>query len=295
MQKFFLFPLLIILLFTSCTDTRATNSSIAEFPHLVSDTVKPFKSFIDTSGMTVKERFPLPDGFYRTSQGNLFAEYLRQLPLYPVEHDVRYFDGSKKPREGVYCSVVNLPIGTRDRHQCADAVMNVRAHYLYNAGMYDKIHFNFTNGFRADYSKWREGKRINISGNHVSYYQTSKESTSYESFLDYLQKVYCYAGTYSLSKELKQTKIHQIEPGNVFIKGGFPGHAVIVVDVIENASGERRFLLAQSYMPAQELQILINPTSLDGSPWYSLNDVSDQLFTPEWTFTVDQLKRFQDE
>ncbi len=55
----------------------------------------------------------------------------------------------------------------------------------------------------------------------------------------------------------------------MFIKGGFPGHAVLVADVAENATtGEKRFLLVQSYMPAQQMHVLKNPAAADGSPWY---------------------------
>lgn len=50
-------------------------------------------------------------------------------------------------------------------------------------------------------------------------------------------------------------------------------------------------MLAQSYMPAQELQILINPTKREISPWYSL-DFGDELATPEWRFQKGSLKRF---
>ena len=81
-------------------------------------------------------------------------------------------------------------------------------------------------------------------------------------------------------KELKSVDINDMQIGDVFIKGGSPGHCVIVVDMAQNKStGEKVFMLAQSYMPAQQTQLLINP-----------ND--DTLNTPEWTFTKDQLKRF---
>ncbi|MBN2610182.1 MAG: hypothetical protein JXB00_01355, partial [Bacteroidales bacterium] len=53
------------------------------------------------------------------------------------------------------------------------------------------------------------------------------------------------------------------------------------------------FLLAQSYMPAQDIQILKNPNDKSISPWYSL-DFEGDLITPEWTFKKTDLKRFKD-
>ena len=80
--------------------------------------------------------------------------------------------------------------------------------------------------------------------------------------------------------------------GDVFIRGGFPGDAVIVVNMAERAdTGERLFLLAQSYMPAQDIHLLRNPTDAELSPWYPLT-FGDRLRTPEYTFRRDELKRF---
>lgn len=292
MKKLLFIAVCSMFVLVSCLESRATKNESSITMNTKADSLEETIPVIDSNEIILEKRFPLPKGYERINKNVAFAEYLRSLKLHPIEHDVHYFDGTTKSREGIYCSVVDLPIGKRDRHQCADAVMNVRAHYFYIAQEYDKIHFNFTNGFRADYSKWREGHRIKVSGNDVSYYQTNNESESYESFLSYLQKVYCYAGTYSLNKELVKKDLNTIEPGNVFIKGGFPGHAVIVLDVIENKEGDRKFMLAQSYMPAQELQILINPASDEISPWYSLNEIKDKVYTPEWTFSRDQLKQF---
>jgi len=44
------------------------------------------------------------------------------------------------------------------------------------------------------------------------------------------------------------TNIEEINIGDVFIVGGSPGHAVIVVDMAQNDNNEKIFLLAQSYI-----------------------------------------------
>lgn len=76
------------------------------------------------------------------------------------------------------------------------------------------------------------------------------------------------------------------------IQGGSPGHCVIVVDMaVHKETGERLFMLAQSYMPAQDIHILKNEQKEEISPWYSLN-FAGQLETPEWTFERDDLKQF---
>jgi hypothetical protein len=107
----------------------------------------------------------------------------------------------------------------------------------------------------------------------------------------YLLSVFRWANTVSLDRQLVgvSDKRH-LQPGDLFIKGGAPGHAVLVVDVAEDVRGSRVFLLAQSYMPAQEFQVL-HSTDPSLDPWYPATGVG-ALETPEWDFTWDQLKRF---
>jgi hypothetical protein len=237
-------------------------------------------------------RFQPPAGFTRTIlKENTFASHLRNLPLKKEGSLVKYYNGAAKINAGVYAAVVDLPIGTKDLHQCADAVMRLRADYLFKSKQYDDLHFNFTNGMRVDYSKWRQGYRISVKGNKTTWVKTASPSDSQANYWLYLELIWQYAGTASLEKELKPIKLNEINIGDVFIKGGFPGHAVIVVDKAINSKGEIIFMLAQSYMPAQELQILQNPSSKELSPWYALPK-NGILKTPEWTFTTDQLRRF---
>jgi hypothetical protein len=49
-------------------------------------------------------------------------------------------------------------------------------------------------------------------------------------------------------------------------------------------------MLAQSYMPAQETQVLVNPDNTSLSPWYQLKD--GKINTPEWDFNTSDLKHF---
>lgn len=90
--------------------------------------------------------------------------------------------------------------------------------------------------------------------------------------------VFTYAGTLSLSKSVKPKDIKQVVIGDVFFTGGSPGHAEVFVDVAENKSAEKIFLLAQSYMPAQETQIFKKLNDERISPWYSSN-ISGLLLT----------------
>jgi len=256
-------------------------------------TAKP--SLIVPPGQNINARFKVPEGFERmeAAEGS-FGHYLRNLPLKLHGSKVLYYDGGEKLSD-VYEAVIDMDIGDRDLQQCADAVMRLRAEYLYSQGQYNGVHFNFTNGFNAKYSKWMEGYRIAFSGNNCSWVKRTGYSRDHESFRRYLDIVFAYAGTLSLAKELKPVELEKIAIGDVFIKGGSPGHCVIVVDMAVNPStGEKLFMLAQSYMPAQNIHVLKNSNDKTLSPWYPL-EFGDTLNTPEWTFEKGELKRFEEQ
>jgi hypothetical protein len=243
---------------------------------------------------TLSSRISVPAGFQRVSvQKGSFAEWLRELPLKPQGYSVHLYNGKLKSNQNAHYAVVDIDPGDKDLQQCADAVIRLRAEYLYSKQDYTHLHFNFTNGFNAEFKKWAEGYRIKVKGNSVSWLKSSTASDSYSVFKEYLLSVFNYAGTSSLSRELKAVaNIKDMQIGDVFILGGFPGHAVLVSDMCENKkTGEKLFLIQQSYMPAQEIHILKNITDPSLSPWYSL-DFADDLQTPEWTFKRNQLMRF---
>jgi predicted MPP superfamily phosphohydrolase len=254
---------------------------------------EPEPYLIREEGETVQERILAPDGFQRVRQAKgSFGEYLRNLPLKPHGAEVLYYNGNAKPAK-VYEAVLDMDVGTRDLQQCADSIIRLRAEYLYGMKRYDGIVFHFTNGFRADYATWSKGNRIRVSGNKAYWVSQGDASFDYDSFRKYLDMVFAYAGTLSLSKELKAVDVEEIQPGDVFIQGDTPGHAEIVLDVaVHKETGEKRFLLAQGYMPAQEMHILKNPGEGAGNPWYSIG-FGDTLDTPEWDFSRDQLMRFE--
>jgi hypothetical protein len=254
---------------------------------------KTTDKFTTLHGDSIKSRFETPEGFRRiTADRNSFGEYLRNLKLKPEGTIVKNYDGSIKQPMDVYEAVLDIDVGDKDLQQCADAIMRLRAEHLFQQQRYDDIAFNFTNGFRAEYSKWRGGYRIIVKDKNVSWYKKFESSDTYDSFRGYLDIVFTYAGTLSLSKELAPAEITDIQIGNIFIRGGSPGHAVIVVDVAVNEiTQEKLFILAQSYMPAQDIQILKNPMNKSLSPWYS-DKFDGDLITPEWIFKKSELKRF---
>ncbi len=212
---------------------------------------------------------PVPQGFTRTiDYSTSFSNWLGKLPL-KKNKTVYLFDGSMKNNQFAQFAVFNIPVGTKDLQQCADAVMRLRAAYLFDQKKYEQIKFTDN-----------EGKKYNFTAPYNK-----------EHFETYLQTVFGMCGTASLSKQLNKVTLNDIEAGDVFIRGGFPGHAAIVIEVVKSVNGDKKFMLAQSYMPAQDIHILLNPLTSSASPWYDVTNEKN-IITPEYTFSREELKRW---
>ena len=288
----------ILLTLNSCTHSKANSQNnlvrdLAPISPILTTTNKYFWQDNYDSKNAIINRIAVPEGYKRVEvKAGSFADWLRYLPLKPGNPDVHLYNGELKKYQEGHAAVLDIDVGETDLQQCADAVMRMRGEYLYSIKDYDDLHFNFTSGNSIGFKKWSEGNRTVIKGNYVTWSASASKDDSYKTFKNYMNVIFNYAGTSSLSKELKSAPLKEIQIGDVFIFGGFPGHAVLVVDVCENLkTGDKLFMIQQSYMPAQEIHILKNLNNATINPWYSINFEGD-LKTPEWTFSKDQLMRW---
>ncbi len=214
---------------------------------------------------------PIPPGYTRfDGRDSSFAHWLRQVKI-RKDRRVYLYNGQLKKNQEAQFAVLDIPVGAKDLQQCADAVMRLRASFLYDAGRIPEISFSDNDGKKYNCPRVPDPKTFDL----------------------YLEKVFAACGTLSLSKQLRKVTVFtQVQPGDVLIRGGSPGHAVIVMDVAVSGQGQKIYLLAQSYMPAQDIHILKNPMDEDTSPWYSANTDNFLIYTPEWTFAKEELRRW---
>lgn len=250
------------------------------------------ESYINPTGMTAQTRINTPEAYKRidASSGS-FLEFTRNLEVKEDGSPVLLFDGNEKRNQSAQVAVYSFDIGSSDLQQCADSIMRVYSEYYWEKQAYESIEFHLTNGFLMDYVSWRNGKRIQVDGNNVSWVNSASYDDSYESFRNYLTHVMMYAGTLSLEKESSAIEIEDLRVGDMIIKGGSPGHCVLLVDEARNEEGDSCYLLAQGYMPAQDFHILKNPQKGD-CPWYFEEDLKGSIQTPEYPFDESDIKRW---
>ena len=235
----------------------------------------------------------LPEGFTYVDDGDsAYSTWLLDLEL-KKSKTVYLYNGKLKSNQDAQYGVLNIDIGKKDLLQCADAAMKLRADHLFEKRLYDQIKFLATSGDEVSFESWLKGIRWKEQGAKLVSYNIHKEGSNIQQEYDsFMELVFSYCGTYSLSKQLKAVSdSRSIQPGDIFVYGGFPGHAVTVMAVAKNKEGERIFLLSQGFMPAQDIHILKNYANADQDPWYNVSDLYP-LYTPQWQFEKGSLKRW---
>lgn len=248
---------------------------------------------INPEGNTLETRVNPPSGYERKEASpDSLTTFLRGYSLKKAGEPVLLYDGTEKGNQSAHAAVFKLPLEQEDLQQCADSVMRVYAEYFWKTKQKERISFRFVDGFQADYTKWRDGYRIQVGESSSSWVTGGNRDTSYKAFQKYMRIVFSYASTLSLEQESEKIKLSDLDVGDILLKAGSPGHVVMVVDVCESADGRKAFLLAQGYMPAQEFHLLNNPAH-EEAPWYYVEEVSYPFETPEYTFDKGSLRRLQ--
>jgi hypothetical protein len=298
------FLFLFFLPFISCHSPEARHPSIHSDSLFVTDTFSGNCKFqyewLDSSAYHSSDalcsRFKIPQDFFtvRNPSGS-FGEWLNGLPLFPEGTPVHLYTGELKGYQGAHAAVINLDLSNEDLQQGAYAVIRLRAEYLFATKQFEKIIFPSVDSLQLDYLQYLRGRRIIIQGNKTSenyYGKKYADPANHKVFLLFMNDVFRYAEISSLSSEMKSVPADSMLVGDIFIHPGNPGHAVIIVDMAVNPkTGDRIFMLAQSYRPAQQMHVLKNDFNKNISPWYSVHSKS-KLITPEYVFDWGELKRF---
>ena len=250
-------------------------------------------SLLNEEGITVNTRVNIPEGYQRVrpEQGT-FSYYVHNYNLKPYGTEVINYDGKPYWYQAGHVGVLDVPVPSNGLQQCADALIRIRSEYLWATNRKEEIGFKFTSGHYCSWSKYAQGYRPTINGNNVNFSKKAAVNHSKENFYNYLNLIYTYAGTYSLSQELKKVQgLKDVQVGDMLIYPGFPGHVMMVGDIVENDKGERLFLFFQGNTPAQSVHMIKNASNTSISPWYSL-DGKKSLDTPIYTFESFTWVRF---
>ena len=249
---------------------------------------------INKDSLTIKSRVNLPEGFNRVTYAKgSFQDYLRNYKLKPYGTKIINYDDTEYYWQKGHIGILDITVPKNGLQQCADALIRIRSEYLWDNNRKDEIGFNFTSGHYCSWKKFAEGYRPIINGNKVTFKKTASVDYTKSNFYKYLNLIYMYSGTLSLSQELEEiTEVKDLKIGDMLILGGSPGHIVMLGDEAINTKGEKLFLLFQGNTPAQSVHLVKNLENINISPWYNLK-MNAVIPVSNFTFYNSKFARFK--
>ena len=254
---------------------------------------------IDTPGLvnkdslTIASRVNIPNGYKRVDYAKgSFETYLRHYKLKAFGSKIINYDDTNYFWQGGHIGILEISVPKNGLQQCADALIRIRSEYLWDSNRKDEIGFNFTSGHYCSWTKYADGYRPKVNGNKVSFHKTASANSSKDNFYKYLNLIYMYSGTLSLYNELESVSAKDLKIGDMLIKGGSPGHIVMIGDEVVNKNNEKLFVLFQGNTPAQSVHLVKNLEDSVISPWYQLED--DAIIpVSNYTFSSAKFVRFK--
>lgn len=255
-----LFPVILPFLFLNCKNTNGVNGQLS----------------LPETGVVTKT----------VTDKNSWPYFLQHLP--EKEALILDYTGRAVGNQEKHTAIIIYDVGAKDLQQCADALIRLRAEYLFAQNRADEISFQFTSGDAFGFAAYCNGKMPVAKGNGVTFITSSPKPKNKASLRNYLDIVYTYAGTLSLAQELKDALDFSI--GTVVLKAGSPGHCFIITDEA-TIEGKRVFKLVEGYTPAQSIYVLRNTEEPELGHWHRLK--SGSIHTASYDFRTYELKRFE--
>lgn len=250
-------------------------------------------SLINKDSLTIATRVNPPMGYKRVAYAKgSFEDYLRHYKLKPFERKIINYDNSEYFWQGGHIGILEIPVPKNGLQQCADALIRIRSEYLWDTNRKNEIGFKFTSGHYCSWKTYAEGYRPKINGNKVTFSKTASANHSKANFYNYLNLIFMYSGTLSLYNELETIDAKDLKIGDMLIKGGLPGHIVIIADEAVTTTGEKLFLLVQGNTPAQSVHLVKNLENTAISPWYQLKN-NAVISVSNYTFNSAKFIRFK--
>ncbi|WP_312298472.1 DUF4846 domain-containing protein [Chryseobacterium sp.] len=275
----------------SCSQDKAPKNNISQE---TTDLTSKNSVSVNKEKNTIKERFSAPEGYkWQDEKQNSFGYFIENFKLTPYGSQILRYDDAPISTQHLHEAVFDIDTGNKDLQQCADAVIRLRAEYLYAMKRSDEIQFHFTSGDLLKWNDYKNGTRAFVNGNSVSFRKTAGFDDSYPSFRNYLDLIFNYAGTISLNKETQPVlENSDLKTGDILITPGSPGHVVFVAGVCRNKEGKKLFLLGEGFTPAQSIHLLSNPFQQNISPWYELDTNAPETKTARYIFKPTNFRSF---
>jgi hypothetical protein len=198
----------------------------------------------------------IPEGWTRVMpEPDSFGEYLQKLP-FEVTDSTYFWDGTAS----IYHSVaaVHRFRELTEIQQCADVIMRF-------------------------YSDFKKSKEQEVRWHDV---QGNLKTWNGQEYTRYMRDIYNYSNTFSLYKfDSYPVTVKEMRPGDILVIPGFPGHIVLIADVLKK-DDRIKLAVVEGFTPAVQ-PFLYKPGSEIHVEW------NDGISVSGYSFTVENLRRIR--
>lgn len=238
------------------------------------------------------DRIPDPEGFSRVDvPSGSFPDWLRHLPVAATGTSVTTSNG-KVILDGQHpnlAAVVQLqPRGARLLNS-SNMMLRLRAEYCWASGKLDGVAFHFDSGQLSSFGAWSRGLRPVLEEQNIVFKQTKMTDAGRDSFCDYLETLFSFASAASLLDDTRPSEDRTLSAGDIFLRPGKGGGAIMVLDVATDADGQVRVLLGKGGEPAQTFHVLRND---DGEAWFPMAQTKPLQITGCGSFSNAKLRHW---
>ncbi len=224
---------------------------------------------------SLQATFPAPAGYARIAvAAESFGALVRSLNVLPDSVPVRFADGRTCQTWPAGTRVVALPFLFRaDLEQCADMALRLYTEYHWARGSADSLEFKLQNGQRIAWREWRAGRRLRFdsaANRHVvAPARADSSRAEFERFLHYL---FLWTGSAALQRDLHKLRADDLRPGDLIVQNttGAMGHVSVILDVAQDSSGHRLYLIGNGWTPAQSFFVRIARPEEGSEGWFTL-------------------------
>jgi hypothetical protein len=255
-----------------------------------------FKALFDSCySQSIVGEIALPSTAYKRilATDNSFAGWLRDLPLMKTGSDVlNHRDGIfKAGTDTAVAFVVDLDIKGRRHEQCMDILVRIYAEYLWRENQVESLNLPLPGGYWLTWEDWSNGFRPVFRGIDVDMKKSSRSDTTHQAYQSYLNTIYCESHTQQFYHAYLPVDKKKVQIGDILIRKGTNGHAVMIVDLARNERGELIALIGNGDTPACQFFLLNHKKN---SPWIPLDFKMEFLDLPlKRKIGWDGLRRFE--
>jgi len=172
-----------------------------------------------------------------------------------------------------------------------DILVRFYSEYLWEKNEQGNLSLPLPGKQSLKWSDWQQGYRPKFRGINFDLIKSEKCNFAKNNFNKYLNLIFAESHTQQFYFAYPVIERQNIQVGDFIVKKGVKGHAVMIVDLAQNANGDLIALIGQGDTPACEFYLLIYNND---NPWIPLNFSEELIPLPiKKKMTWDGLRRFE--